>query len=196
MKNDYYSFKNKDKILLAGLSLKELKEKHNISQNDVSSFLPINSDELKNSNFEFHYLGYYLRWIPQENYYYAVKHTDFQARPYRTEGTYSKYASIDDKIDDLHYWTTFIKFGLGRASYDSAQEIRNSHINLKEAMQLVKKFDGEFPEKYFDEVLDYIDMKKDEFFQLVDKFRPSHLWIKTGNGWKLRHTKNQDGYDD
>ena len=39
----------------------------------------------------------------QENYYYAVKHTDFQARPYRTEGTYSKYASIDDKIDDLHY---------------------------------------------------------------------------------------------
>ena len=39
-------------------------------------------------------------------------------------------------------------------------------------------------------------MKKDEFFNLVDKFRPKHLWIKTGNGWKLRHTKNQDGHDD
>ena len=32
-------------------------------------------------------------------------------------------------------------------------------------------------------------MKKDEFFQLVDKFRPSHLWIKTGNGWEVKDTQ-------
>ena len=36
--------------------------------------------------------------------------------PERSEGTYSKYASIDDKIDDLHYYTTFIKFGIGRTT--------------------------------------------------------------------------------
>jgi N-acetyl sugar amidotransferase len=196
MKSEYYSYKNKDKILLAGLSLKELEEKHNITSKDVSLFLPINSDQLKNTNFEFHYLGYYLKWIPQENYYYSVKHADFQPRPFRTEGTYSKYSSIDNKIDDLFYWTYYIKFGLGRASQDAAQEIRNGHINLEEAMRLVKKFDGEFPSKYFDDVLNYIDLSKEEFFNIVDKFRPNHLWKKTGNGWKLRHTKNKDGYDD
>ena len=49
---------------------------------------------------EVHYLGYYLRWHPQSCYYYAVEHGGFQASPERTPGTYSKYNSIDDRIDD------------------------------------------------------------------------------------------------
>ena len=77
--------------------------------------------DAKKTKLEFHYLGYYLRWIPQENYYYSVKHADFQARPYRTQGTYTKYISLDDKIEDLNYYTTYIKFGIGRATSDSTQ---------------------------------------------------------------------------
>jgi len=196
MRNDYYSYKNIDKILLAGLSLKELREKHDISFNDISCFMPLEKDKLSKSKLELHYLGYYLRWNPQETYYYAVKNTDFQARPFRTQGTYTKYNSIDDKIDDLHYYTTFIKYGFGRTTYDSSQEIRNSHINKEEGLALIKKFDGEFPDRYFNEVLDYIDLSKEEFFKLLDKFRPKHLWNKTSNGWKLRHTANKDGHDD
>ena len=196
MRNEFYSFKNLDKIFLGGISLKELNEKHNITLNDVSCFLPMKLNELKKINLEFRYLGYYMNWIPQEMYYYAVKNTGYKARPFRTQGTYQKYSSIDDKIDDLHYYTTYIKFGIGRASYDAAQEVRNSHINRKEALALVKKFDGEFPDKYFNDVLDYIDIKKDEFFELLDKFRPKHLWKKSKGSWKLRHTANKDGYDD
>ena len=44
----------------------------------------------------------------------------------------------DDKIDYFHYYTIYIKFGLGRASYDAAQEIRNGKINREEGVQLVK----------------------------------------------------------
>ena len=71
------------------------------------------------------YLGYYLKWKPQECYYYAVENGGFECSPERTPGTWSKYNSIDDKVDDLHYFTTFIKFGIGRATYDAAQEIRS-----------------------------------------------------------------------
>ena len=46
----------------------------------------------------------------------------------RTEGTYSKYSSIDDKIDNFHFFTTYIKFGIGRATYDAAQEIRQKKL--------------------------------------------------------------------
>ena len=62
----------------------------------------------------------------------------------RTQGTYSKYNSIDDKIDDLHYYTSFIKYGIGRTTYDASQEIRNKHLTRDEAKELVKKFDGEY----------------------------------------------------
>ena len=47
-------------------------------------------------------------------------------------------------MDDLHYYTTFIKFGIGRATYDASQEIRNKHITREEAMALVKRFDVNF----------------------------------------------------
>ena len=83
-------------------------------------------------NIEVHYLGYYLKWIPQETFYYAVENCGFRPRPFRTQGTYSKYNSIDDKIDDLHYYTTFIKFGIGRATYDVSQELRNGHLSIEE----------------------------------------------------------------
>src|SRR5690606_4985594 len=112
--------------------------------------------EVESCGIEVHYLGYYLKWDPQECYYYAVEHTGFQASPQRTEGTYSRYSSIDDRTDPFHYFTTWIKFGIGRATYDAAQEVRNRKITRDEAVQLVRKFDHELPARYFGDFLDYI----------------------------------------
>ncbi|HWU41997.1 MAG TPA: N-acetyl sugar amidotransferase [Bdellovibrio sp.] len=183
----YFSFNHLDDIYLGGVSVKELNENYNISKKDIMSFLPIETTELTNKPIEVHYLGYYLKWTPQEVYYYAVENTGFKARPFRTQGTYSKYNSIDDKIDDLHYYTTYIKFGIGRATYDASQEIRNKHITREEGVALVKKFDGEFPDKYFNEIMDYIELAPEKFHQLCDQFRSPHLWLKENGQWHLRH---------
>ncbi|HRE31717.1 MAG TPA: N-acetyl sugar amidotransferase, partial [Candidatus Berkiella sp.] len=86
---------------------------------ELEPYLPLNPANLT-TQIEVHYLGYYLKWHPQSCYYYAVEHGGFQASPERTPGTYSKYNSIDDKIDDFHYYTTHTKFGIGRATYDAA----------------------------------------------------------------------------
>jgi hypothetical protein len=158
--------------------------------------LPADYKEIEKSNIEVRYLGYYVKWTPQESYYYAVEHTGFKARPFRSQGTYSKYSSIDDKIDDLHYYTTFIKFGIGRATYDASQEIRNKHLTREEGLALVKKFDGEFPDRYFNEVMNYLGIKPEKFLELCDQFRSPHLWEKVGSEWKLRYTVNKDGTDD
>lgn len=183
----YYTFEHLDDIYLGGISIRELTEKYGVSLADLKSFLPVHPTELEKVAIEVHYLGYYLKWTPEEIYYYAVENTGFQARPFRTQGTYSKYNSIDDKIDDLHYYTTYIKFGIGRATYDASQEIRNKHITREEGVVLVKKFDGEFPDRYFNEIMDYLGMKPERFMELCDKFRSPHLWIKVNGEWKLRH---------
>jgi len=192
----YHTMNNLDEMYLAGLPVKEIMEKYDVDLVDLMTFLPLPADEFEKTNIQIHYLGYYLKWVPQEAYYYAVENTNFQARPFRTQGTYSKYNSIDDKIDDLHYYTTFIKFGIGRATYDASQEIRNKHLTREEGQALVKRFDGEFPDHYFDEVMDYIEMKPESFHQLCDEFRSPHLWKKVNGEWKLRHTVNNDGVDD
>lgn len=192
----YFSFQNVDDIFLGGKTIKELKEKYKVKMQDLMCFLPPHENELQELNIDIRYLGYYLKWTPQEAYYYAVENTGFKARPFRTQGTFSKYNSIDDKIDDLHYYTTFIKFGIGRATYDASQEIRNHHLTREDGLALVKRFDGEFPDKYFNEIMDYLDMKPEYFHELTDKFRSPHLWIKINGQWKLRHTANKDGVDD
>ncbi len=195
--NSYFTHDNIEDIYLSGKSIKELLEKYKFKYGDLSAYLPMQASEYNNTKIEVHYLGYYLKWTPQEVYYYATENTGFSPRPFRTQGTYSKYNSIDDKIDDLHYYTTFIKFGIGRATYDASQEIRNKHITREEACTLVKQFDGEFPDRYFNEVLEYFEIKEEKFFEIVDSFRPPHIWKKgNSNSWALRHSVNKDGIDD
>ncbi len=192
----FHTFKNIDELYLGGVSIKELREKYDVPLSDLMAFLPLPADEIEKADVQVHYLGYYLRWTPQEVYYYAVENTGFKARPFRTQGTYSKYNSIDDKIDDLHYYTTFIKFGIGRATYDSSQEIRNNHLTREEGCALVKKFDGEFPDKYFYEIMDYLGMESERFHDLCSEFRSPHLWTKADGEWRLRHNVNKTGVDD
>jgi N-acetyl sugar amidotransferase len=200
----YFTAEDQSKIFLGGVSVGELKSDFGVDQNDLQPYLPADPNQISEKKIEVHYLGHYLKWHPQSCYYYAVEHGGFQASPERTPGTYSKYNSIDDRIDDLHYYTTGIKFGLGRASYDAAQEIRSGDINRNEGIALVKKFDNEFPERFIEEMFQYLSLSKEEFpvassmfenpmmdreyfSMLTDKFRSPHLWLKQSGNWSLRH---------
>lgn len=174
-------------VRLAGFSLEELLGEQGFTRNELNPYLPPEPSMVESVGVEQHYLGYYLRWDPQECYYYAAEHTGFRANTERTEGSYSKYSSIDDKIDPYHYYTTLVKFGIGRATYDAAQEIRNGKITRDEGVQLVKKFDLEFPSKYFNDFLSYIDLTESEFWETIEKWRSPHLWERKDGEWVLRH---------
>ena len=187
MDTKFFSQKNNSEIILGGEKLSSILKNYNFNLNDFEPYMAPSLDDLNSKKIEQRYLGYYLEWDPQECYYYAAKNTGFRPNTERTEGSYSKYSSIDDKIDPFHYYLTFIKFGLGRASYDAAQEIRNEKITREEGVNLIKKYDNEFPKKYFKEFLEYIEMNEEDFFSTVDKFRSPHLWRKKNKEWKLLH---------
>ena len=174
-------------LFLGGVAIEDMPS-HGIEPGQLESYLPAPLDSLGAAEVEVHYLGYYLRWTPQSNYYYAVENIGFEANTERTEGTYSKYNSIDDKTDPYHYWTTYVKFGIGRATYDASQEIRNNHITREEGVALVRRYDHEFPRKYLPEFLDYLGMDEAEFLEIADDFRSPHLWKRADGEWQLRHT--------
>lgn len=176
-----------EKIMLGGVSAQRLLKDYKLSKNDLEPYLPVSPRALKGHQVVVHYLAHYLRWDPQENFYYASKHTGFQANTERTEGSYSKYSSIDDKTDPFHYYTTLIKFGIGRATYDAAQEIRNHKITREEGVALVRRYDQEFPQKYFKEFLNYISLSENQFWKLINTGRSPHLWEKRQGKWRLKH---------
>ena len=188
MDKSFFSKKSMSDIRLGGETIADIMSQTDFTADDFSPYIAPDAEELESAGIEVHYLGYYLKWDPQECFYYAAEHTGFSPNSERTQGSYSKYSSIDDKIDPFHYYTTLAKFGLGRASYDAAQEIRNGKITREEGVALVKKFDQEFPDKFFPEFLEYISSTESNFHETVDRFRSPHLWEKKAGEWSLLHT--------
>lgn len=184
---DYAAGREQRDMLLGGISVGEYVDR-GVPLVDLMPYLPMQEDVLEKKGIEFKYLGYYKKWVPQEAYYFAAENTGFKANPQRTEGTYSKYNSLDDKVDGFFYYTRWIKFGVGRAMMDSAQEIRNGHIDTTEGRALIEKFDGEYPARYETDFLNYVDLSKESFLQLCEKFRSPHLWEIKNNEWRLRKT--------
>lgn len=176
-----------NELFLGGISAAELIKSHKVNLRDLNPYLPVNYSKIQNVGTEVHYLGYYLKWDPQECFYYAAENCGYETNTERTEGSYSKYSSIDDKIDPLHYFTTYIKFGIGRTTYDAAQEIRNRKISREEGIALVNRFDHEFPSRFFKEILDYMSITEEQFWQVIDNARSPHLWEKRNDQWQLRH---------
>lgn len=200
----YFAADGQTEMYLGGVSTADLISNFGVDKADLLPYLPADQNLIEEKKIEVHYLGYYLKWHPQACYYYAVEHGGFEASPERTPGTYSKYNSIDDRIDDLHYYTTGVKFGIGRASYDAAQEIRSGDIDRKEGVALVKRFDHEFPERFMNELVRYLSVPDNQFpeaskmfeepamdleyFELLtNRFRSPHIWYNEDGKWMLRH---------
>lgn len=207
---DYFISQGDAGSHIGGVSLEQLYGDYGLKPNDLHLYLPLDPEQVRAAGTTACYLGYYLNWHPQGAYYLTVDNSKWSPAPERTPGTYNKFQSLDDKIDDLHYYTTFIKFGIGRASYEASVDVRARDLTREEAVALVKRYDGEWPTRFQDELYEYLSvpqkefpeafgqfeqpiMDHDYFMDLTDHARSPHLWKQEGGRWKLRHTV--DGID-
>jgi N-acetyl sugar amidotransferase len=174
-----------DKHYFSGLP-PEFWAEHGVSLADLYPFMAPRFEQIKNNKTEIHFLSYYKFWDPQENFYYCREHTGFTPNPERSQGTYSKYASLDDQIDGFHYYLAYIKFGIGRATSDTAHEIRDGKITREEGIALVRRYDHEFPNRYYKEFLEFCSITDAEVHEVIDSWRSDHIWKREGSEWKLR----------
>lgn len=169
----------------------EKMERHGFTKQDLHPYTAPPDNMLE--GIEIHFFGYYKYWDPQENFYYCQKHTGFKPNPQRSEGTYSKYASLDDRLDSFHYHLGFLKYGIGRATSDAAHEIRDGKITREEGVALVKKYDAEKPSREFNFFLDYCGLTEEGYAAVLRLFRSPHVWERSGNEqdgneWKLKRS--------
>ena len=157
------------------------------TKEELSFFYPPISKEFENKVCDSYFYGYFRNWSNHSNFYYASKHTGFKPNERRTEGTYTKYSSIDDKLDTFHQWFALLKFGHGRCTANAAREIREGYITREEGVALVHKYDTEFPKLYFKEFLDYTNLTEDEFWDIAERWRNHNLWTKKGNEWVKKY---------
>ena len=144
---------------------------------------------LKKNKVKSMYFSYFFKWSMADNYDY-VKDVmpEFKTNEYgRTTGTFTDFDSLDDKIDDLYYYMQFIKFGFGRAVRDTSRFIQNDRMTREEAIEIVKKYDGEYPERNLSEVIKFLNMTNSEFTEIIDKHRNNEIWENKGNFWELKN---------
>ncbi len=88
----------------------------------------------------------------------------------------------------MHYYFSYLKFGLGRATADAAHEIRDGHLTREEGVALVRRYDSEYPARYLNEFPQYMDMTQEQFEEVCDAYRSPHLWERGADGsWRLKY---------
>ena len=155
---------------------------------DLSPYLYPEEDEFKNFKVEALYFAYFFKWSMLENYHFVrEKLPKFKTLKERTNGTFTNFDSLDDKIDNIYYFMQFIKFGFGRATRDACRMIQNNQMTRKEAVEMAKKYDNEFPSMYFDEAIKFLNINRNQFDEIVNKHRNSEVWQIKNNNWELKN---------
>ena len=159
-----------------------------VTEKDLNPYLWPPVEEIKKVGAKIMYFGFFFKWSMLNNYNFIKTKIDFKTHPGgRTPGTVTNYDSIDDKSDNLYYYMQYIKFGFGRAIRDISRMIQNNQISREEGLKLAKKYDGEYTEEDLKEMLEYLNLKRKEFEEVVDKHRNPEIWKKENGKWKLRY---------
>jgi len=160
---------------------------NDISTLDLSPYIYPSEKVLKKNKILAYYFSYFFKWSMFDNYNFVKKYLpDFKENPEgRTEGTFTNFDSLDDKIDDLYYYMQYIKFGFGRATRDVSRLIQNEHLDRSKGLEFIKKYDGEYPRRNLDEVLDYLNLNQYDFEEVINKHRNLEIWKQKQNSWEL-----------
>ena len=158
-----------------------------IKKEDLAPYTYFDEKILK--KLDVYYFAYFFKWSMYDNYLYVKKNfKNFQTNPHgRTEGTFTDFDSLDDKIDDLYYYMQYIKFGFGRCSRDASRMLNSGHLDKIQALNYFKKYDGEFPKSNLKEVLNFYNFSETEFHDVINKHRNEEIWKQHNNGWKLNY---------
>ena len=164
-----------------------------ISEADLAPYVYPSAGEIEKVGVKAFYFTYFFPWDIRANATLSREYLGFeQAQNWTTppldshtlpnahwgksDGSFEGFDSIDDKIDDLDYYMMHIKFGFGRATRMASRMIQNGHMTREQGLDLVRRYDGEYPETYMPDVLEYLQMTREELDAVVDLHRNPELW--------------------
>lgn len=127
--------------------------------------------------------SYFEPWDSYRNYLVAKEHFGLQASDAAESGTFTNFAQTDQALYPLHTYLMYLKFGFGRALQDANIDIRRGAMDRDQAINLVKIYDGQYPESFLDLYLDYFEMTREEFDAVLDKWANRDLFEKRNGRW-------------
>lgn len=125
--------------------------------------------------------SYFENWDPYRNYLVAKELYGLQEADSTNAGTFTNFAQNDQALYALHTYMMYLKFGFGRANQDASIEIRRGAMSRAQAVELVRLYDGQYPKEFEATYLDYYEMSKDEFVDVLVKWTNRDLFEISGD---------------
>ena len=157
-------------------------KKSGLSKNELHHFT-LDEKEFKKNNLKLTHWGYYEPWDPYRNYLFVKEKYTFQETETANVGTFTNFAQNDQSIFALHTYLMYLKFGFGRATQDAGIEIRRGAMTREQGKNLVNLYDNQYPDKFESLYLDYYQMTKDEFQNVLDNHANKDLFEKKNGRW-------------
>lgn len=181
-KNPIYDVLYQKKVYLEG-GYEKVLAASGVSDGDSYFFRFPNDEELQQHPIQLTHWSYFENWDPYRNYLIAKEHCGLKEAEDSNSGTFTNFAQNDQALYALHTYLMYLKFGFGRANQDACIEVRRGAMDREQAVNLVRLYDGYYPEEFIEQYLDYYQMTQSEFDQVLDKYANQDLFKKVDGRW-------------
>ena len=185
--NPIYGIDYQKRVYLEGGYQKVLNTSQ-LSKGQLHFFEYPAEEVLAESRIQITHWSYFENWDPYRNYLVAKEYCGLQESDSSNSGTFTNFSQNDQALYSLHTYLMYLKFGFGRANQDASIEVRRGAMNRDQAINLVRIYDGHYPEEFVQHYLAYYQMSQKEFDEVIDRYANRDLFEKIDNRWSPRFT--------
>lgn len=167
---------------LLGHRIQDMIGVNEITEKELTPYIYPSDDEINRVGVTGLFLGSYFFWDARRQLEIVKKYGFCVKEDGPTEGTYTNYENIDEKLVSLHDYLKFVKYGFGRATDHVNIDIRNKRLTREEGLELVKKYDGKYPHFGVNSFIEYSGMNKMEIDVIIDNFTNPILFKQNEDG--------------
>ena len=182
-RNPVYSIDYMKKIYLEG-GYEKVLTASGLTPAQLYFFMFPSDEELKGKDLKITHWSYFEAWDPYRNYLTAKDHCGLEEAGENNSGTFTNFAQNDQALYALHAYLMYLKFGFGRATQDAGIEIRRGAMTRDQAVNLVRLYDGQYPEEFIPTYLEYYRMSEAEFDAVLDQWANRKIFKKENGRWK------------
>lgn len=169
-----------------------IKKDGDITESELSFFEFPSDAEISNLDLSFTHWSYFEAWDSYRNYVIAKEHCGLIEKEEGNIDTFTNFSQNDQALYALHAYMMYLKFGFGRATQDAGIEIRRGSMTREQALNLVKMYDNAYPFDLIDTYLEYYNMSKNEFDDVLDKYANKNLFEKIDGIWQPKFIPGED----
>ncbi len=175
---------------LLGHRIQDMIGINGITKKELTPYFYPSDEEINRVGVTGLFLGSYFFWDARGQLEIVKKYGFSLKEDGPTEGTYTNYENLDEKLVSLHDYLKYVKYGFGRATDHANIDIRNKRITRVEGLELVKKYDGKYPHLGVTNFMEYSGMSKEEIDEIIDSFTNPILFQQNKDG---SFAKDADG---